>query len=410
MAVKRKCELYDLCVAVDEDNEEESWNNIRQWLSCNKGHKKWFKAAACYQGKAKSTPLHTIVMTSPPPLDVVETLIKHAPETAQIRERGGGLPLHWACWYSVGGASLEIVRALVKAYPESVKMQDKRGWLPIHTFMCTCCYFDNSLETVRALVKAYPESVTMQDKRGWLPIHHLCDSVASLEVLNFIVEAYPESIDIETIDNRRPSDILRAWIEKSGDAFNNDEAHDYCFALHRASAGGFSVNLVKLLFQAFPESCMIKDANGMIPLHHACSNNTADLLDIVIVLLEASPPESSTVTDKQGRTPSQILKPVASHKDERGMLLLHHLAAHSKSFSANFLNLLISAYPQSIAVPDNHGMLPFHHACLNTALSLDVLMLFVKSNPACMISATKLSIALNTMTHTAKEITHVMHI
>ena len=34
-----------------------------------------------------------------------------------------------------------------------------------------------------------------------------------------------------------------------------------------------------------------------------------------------------------------------------------------------------------IRIPDKYGMLPFHHACLNHAVSLEVLMLFVSLFP-----------------------------
>jgi len=34
-------------------------------------------------------------------------------------------------------------------------------------------------------------------------------------------------------------------------------------------------------------------------------------------------------------------------------------------------------------MPDSHGLLPFHYACLNTASSVDVLMLLLQLYPEC---------------------------
>jgi hypothetical protein len=111
---------------------------------------------------------------------------------------------------------------------------------------------------------------------------------------------------------------------------------------------------------------MRKDEDsGMIPLHHACAKimiprwllpavhaaapyhwKPEDLptkillcfqeyqILIIEMLLQAAP-ESSMVTDNQGRTAPQLLKPVASLMDETGMLLFHRQAARSKGLTTN---------------------------------------------------------------------------
>ncbi len=45
--------------------------------------------------------------------------------------------------------------------------------------------------------------------------------------------------------------------------------------------------------------------------------------------------------------------------------------------SETSLHLLIDYFPSSITRPDKRGILPFHHVALNTALSVEVLMLFI---------------------------------
>jgi ankyrin repeat protein len=445
-----KADPVDVRFHLYEDPSVEDWKNGNEWLITNSNDEKIFNKAVFFQDKnfKNFSILHWIVWglnwsdyEEADPSELIQTwtvmieiIITKAPKTVFLKCDDGNMPLHhaieWQCSHSArliakhapkaikepndkhGDLPLHLacrwlprdttlITDLLTSAPQTLQTANDSGRLPLH-YAC-----DNGVhpKTLKAMVIAYEEAITKFDMYGRLPIHALCDwcqtahAIRDVEgdflvLLDIFLKAQPQSAYVEDRSKQSPITYLR-------EIARSRKNEDFSLMLHKASSGeffgGFSVNLVKLLLQAFPESCMIKDENGMIPLHHACSNNAAHSLDIVVALLEASPPESSTVTDKQGRTPSQILKPVASHKDERGMLLLHHLAAHSKSFCANFLNLLISAYPESIAVQDNHGMLPFHHACLNTALSLDVLMLFVKSNPACMISATKLSIASNTL-------------
>ena len=81
-----------------------------------------------------------------------------------------------------------------------------------------------------------------------------------------------------------------------------------------------------------------------------------------------------------GRTPLQLLMPLAKVKDRKGMLPLHDLAACSTILTVNFLKLLIAAYPNSLYVQDNSGMLPLQYALINKSLSVDILMYFVEMN------------------------------
>jgi len=151
--------------------------------------------------------------------------------------------------------------------------------------------------------------------------------------------------------------------------------------LHNAAARGFSVNLLRLLLVAFPNCSKVQDKNGMLPLHHACGGNNAnDIMSTVKNLLDANP-EGVRIPDNIGRTPSQLLEPLAARRDETGMLLLHHQAASSSGFDDDILSFLFGAYPEGIATPDKCGMLPLHHACLNQASSLDTLILFLKLYP-----------------------------
>eukprot|EP00590_Aulacoseira_subarctica_P010140 CAMPEP_0172425074 /NCGR_PEP_ID=MMETSP1064-20121228/30016_1 /TAXON_ID=202472 /ORGANISM="Aulacoseira subarctica , Strain CCAP 1002/5" /LENGTH=247 /DNA_ID=CAMNT_0013167687 /DNA_START=142 /DNA_END=885 /DNA_ORIENTATION=- len=228
------------------------------------------------------------------------------------------------------------------------------------------------------MVEAYPDSVKALDYYGSLPLHSACSGrirgTPSLEVLDILLNAYPEGLETKELDYfDKPSGILR---RKS----LQDDQFDSKFLLHTVCANGFSVFLVNLLLAAFPGSRMIRDSNGRIPLHHACSNNLANAVDIVKALLNANP-ESSIVLDNQGRSPMQIYQKLASSIDEKGMLLLHHQAASSKDITTNFLIFLVSSYPEGIALQDCHRMLPFHHACLNPKLPLNILLLLLKLFP-----------------------------
>jgi ankyrin repeat protein len=151
------------------------------------------------------------------------------------------------------------------------------------------------------------------------------------------------------------------------------------FLTHYAIIGGLSTHLVKLLLHAEPESCRIQDSDGMVPLHHACASNAINVFDYVVALLDAGVEDSLKIQDNQGRTATQLVTQAASITDDNGRLPLHHLASRSNNLTVKALNLLVDAYPDSITLPDKFGMLPCHHACLNKASSLELLMFFINS-------------------------------
>jgi ankyrin repeat protein len=123
------------------------------------------------------------------------------------------------------------------------------------------------------------------------------------------------------------------------------------------------------------ERLLMPNNDGMVPLHHALCNSAP--LDIIMALVDAAP-ESATILDNWGRTPLQLLMPLAKLKGENGMLPLHFQAAHSKTLTASSVKFWIAAYPDSIDVLDDRGMLPVQYACINKSLCVDALMYFVE--------------------------------
>ena len=132
--------------------------------------------------------------------------------------------------------------------------------------------------------------------------------------------------------------------------------------------------------QAFPESFTTKDNCGMVPLHYACTGSSSNFLENAIVLQDAHK-DSLQIEDNRGRTPLKLLSNTAKMPDEKGKLPLHHAVAWSGALREQSLLILVNAYPDSIRTADKYGMLPFHHACLNQALSVEVLMILLSWYP-----------------------------
>lgn len=360
-------ELYRLCTRPDS---EANWNNLRQWMHSNKGDSQRFKEAAEFRNPNPGgyTCFHALVMGYPP-LDVIKTLIEYAPKLLTLPDNYGDLPLHSACMAD-SGPSAEIVSTLVGAYPEGVREVNNDGMLPLHAACSNPCF-----------------------------------NKSSLCVLNLLLEAYPESIQIEC-PSGKPSELLREdWENKFFDFDDDGEPIDenaHRFFLHAAcfSGCGYSMHLFKLMLETAPESCMVRNIDGMIPAHFAIACSThehhKDWVSMALHLYRACP-QSYLVQDNFGRTPARCFKRIASYRDGDGMVLLHRQAMRPEGLAASSLGFLVKAYPESIGLLDNHGKIPFHYACLNPATPLETLILFLKICPESILPNVNVSAEPNPM-------------
>jgi len=401
--IKVPSKLYNLCSELKEGNKstEESITNIQQWLTKNKKKKYLLQNSANYKCKCNLTPLHLLAAAHAPPdlvayilqlgkdtirlkandgrlplhcaclkpCPIIISILLHAyPEAARERDENGDLPLHLACSYKAGP---EIVRMLIEANLMGPEVQNYYGKLPLHF----ACGNNAHPEIVGMLLDVYKKGAAIQDNLGKLPLLWACRYGVSIEVLDLLVSAFPEGVDIKDGGSkRRPSE----WLKEGAKC---NYGNNYKFLLHKAAAGRFSRQLVKLLLQAFPESIKEFDRNGLTPLHYACLKQPADIsIDVVLSLLAAYP-SAFTMPNPSGKSPHDLIMEATCKKDEKGMVLLHHVAGCTKDLSVNALDFLVHINPDSVLLPDRNQMLPFHHACLNSTSSLDVIMRFIQLYP-----------------------------
>eukprot|EP00957_Ditylum_brightwellii_P122286 9325213-Ditylum_brightwellii.AAC.1 len=85
--------LHQLCDAATEGNEE-SWEQVRQWLRDHDSQV--IQEEAQKHGDHQTTALHHACRNCPP-TDVIETMIRAAPDLVRWDDAFGWLPLHYAC-------------------------------------------------------------------------------------------------------------------------------------------------------------------------------------------------------------------------------------------------------------------------------------------------------------------------
>ncbi len=185
-------------------------------------------------------PLH-LALREKTSFDVINMLLKVYPKAAELKDEDTNLPLHIAIQTA---ASNDVIKMLLEAYPKVAMVQDHWGCLPL----CHAVHLGAPSDVIDLLFKAYPHAANVQDIDGCLPLHVACeffDISLDLEVLNIIVSTHPEGIAAKDENDKLPSDLLVNCTEPF-------------FLLHEAVIYSYSIHLVKLLLQAFPEGCMKK--------------------------------------------------------------------------------------------------------------------------------------------------------
>ena len=230
--------------------------------------------------------------------------------------------LHYA---AQRGRSPEFCQQLIDANPDLVKTADNNGKLPFH-LACS----QKNIQTAKFLYQKYPESINIPANNGHYPLHTLLlvshrDRLEdTLEMLQFLLEH----------DQGALSSIIR-------------DIDGVTTALHIACQDpSESLEIVKLVFDAYPRAIYIEDDIGDSPIDVA-PHETIEFLEHQLDL------ESQA---RQDRTP-----------DSNGELPIHR-ALYNRDTSVGGIKLMMAANPASINVTNTHGHNLLHIACQSSKL------------------------------------------
>ncbi|CAB9500695.1 Ankyrin Repeat [Seminavis robusta] len=89
---------------------------------------------------------------------------------AELTDKGGMLPMHYACAY---GTSDVVLKVLADAYPDSLTAREQKGRTPMHLAMVNA-HRDASPGVIRFLLEGEgSQTVNRRDHDGFLPLHLL---------------------------------------------------------------------------------------------------------------------------------------------------------------------------------------------------------------------------------------------
>ena len=106
------------------------------------------------------------------------------------------------------GAPLSTIQALVVANPPSVAFPNHFGNLPLHF----CAWKNKSPEAFSIgefLLTYYPQAARHSNRHGNLPLHHATNYKASIDVVQLLWRAYPAAVSLPNDKGLTPLDYAR---------------------------------------------------------------------------------------------------------------------------------------------------------------------------------------------------------
>lgn len=160
-------------------------------------------------------PLHYIVSNKNASLAVVQYVLELFPDSVNVGNRAGWLPIHKACYYN---ASPSVIGYLIKKNPNTVRKPElHKGRLPLHLAMEQQ---PMNQQAVKCLVQAYPASanipspsggktwanLVIQEQKGAMPKENSqANAVNNVEVNVIVLLLNPESKRFELVEVGLPS-------------------------------------------------------------------------------------------------------------------------------------------------------------------------------------------------------------
>lgn len=302
------------------------------------------------------------------PFNIVKSIMKKFPRSLHSRDGFDRLPIHTLCTNELigydedldcqGSDFFKFLQLLVKNFPISVQAQsrpnkeDGKGALPLHLYLNRSGeYVKYQYDVVEFLVRAFPDALERRDRpNGSLPVQMvMCNQEYNIDVIKFILQESPLS------------SLL------SVDSENRNILHLAC------SEVDAKAELIQLLVKSCPELTRQKDNSGNLPLCTFCRICSEDSeFDEEAVELKRLGILKFLIEDD----PESVLVP-----DNVGSLPLHHALEYGCSL--DFSKLLIQAFPDSVMRRNSEGKLPIHIACMHWQLDAAIVKLIVEAEPEC---------------------------
>lgn len=267
-----------------------------------------------------SLPLHYAAAYEAP-LEVLQFLVNHSPESLHARLTENISPLDLACYHynssrankncdreqSSSLATCKNIQFLLTAHPEAARVCcNELNWYPLHSAVMSHAPLEN---VIKPLYAAYPAAASSLGRGLDSPLHLACKKRNYDEVVAFLVQNTEDHVlNTPDRDGRTPTLLAAIYqtprvIAMLVDRTHRRTDHRGWNLIHLATVYN-SVEAVRFLCERFPEMLSGRTmVCGSTPLHLACRRGGN--VDIVKALIEYNP-SVQLMRDTEGLTPREL--------------------------------------------------------------------------------------------------------
>jgi hypothetical protein len=263
---------------------------------------------------------------------MLQYLVSEWPGATRAQDKDGYTPLKHLIERYAFQEQAAMIAFLVDADPASCSVADKWQFTPFYKFCLTWCrgrseedLHEQELLATK-LLKAYPDAVRQRSSMlEESPLHAICRIPSRSKNKTVLIEL-----------------LLKAY--KEGASVMSSLG---CLPIHCAVTSGTSVEVLKLLLDAYPKA-LCRRANVRRNLLVEAASSDLAAADMLKYLLKRSPNLVYTASGATRRLPL-------------------HTAASTGSCTFEKFKLLYEAYPEAVMIFDGDEYLPIHHALLKLA-------------------------------------------
>jgi len=216
---------------------------------------------------------------------------------------------------SVGTKRCDIIEYLARFHPSCLQCTDFYDQIPLHV----ACYQSHmTAHVIRLLVEGWPDSTRQFDCYEKLPIHHLCerqgldDVEVRLNILKILVDADPgilgewngghSRLPIHIASKYQCPAFNKILVDEYPSSLRVGERQHGNLPLHLACEYG-SLDTVKYLHEADPQSIFAMNNCGLYPLHMAMSTRGGYQAEVTRFILSIDPDSASRTIPKNASGP-----------------------------------------------------------------------------------------------------------
>lgn len=261
--------------------------------------------------------------------------IAELPYHEEVSKGSGWFPLHVLCHQNPSAQNsktnhhnyLELINKVISGCPRAASVGTKEGWLPLHII---CRKSDDNEIAIQKVLSANLKAAKVPiASDGWYPLHQVCRYSQSVQVIKMIYDAFPKAVSKKSLRGKYPNKLLE-----------DNPAYD-------------DLNFYHDVIRACPQLEVHQMLNrAAVPLVHA---------------IEMSEEESSAL-DRIEESQRYVISArafteTASTPINGGLYLLHALCQQGAPLGE--IKDALGAYPQAAMKATDDGWLPLHLACRN---------------------------------------------